>query len=150
MRAPNATLTDAVVTFRGTESGFEVLRFRGLIEPGNPTPAVLTYRWREVGTVTLSNGTVVPTIRVERLVDGAASGSSFTNLTAFDIVLREEDLDQFVVASGDYHLIRYVDVGVSMVSPLGADGVIEQTRWLKQFRPVNLNPDSRTVIRVAP
>jgi hypothetical protein len=150
LRNPNQTLADAAITFRGLESGYQVLRFRGLVGPGSPTPGLITYRWRETGTVALADGTVVPVSQVERLVDGTVTGSSFDNVTAFDIILREDDLDAFDPASGDYHLVRYVDVAISMVSPLGADGVIEQTRWVKQFRPVNLNPVTRTVIRVAP
>jgi hypothetical protein len=148
MLNPNLTAADAAVTLRGSESGYQVFRFRGLPSPTATATAVITYRWRADGTATLADGTTVTTLLVERLVDGTVTGSSFDNVTTFDIDLREDDLEPFDPATGDYDDIRYVDVDIAMVSPLGTDGIVEQTRWAKQFRPINLSPESRTLLRV--
>jgi len=83
---------------------------------------------------------------VERLVGGAVSGASFDNVTAFDVTLLKED--RTAPGVGERHLVRYAEVSIAMVSPLGPDEILEQTYWRRQYRPVNLNSNGTTLVRV--
>ncbi len=149
MASPNGNAATAVVTAFGASGGYQVLTFQGLAtRDGTPVPEAIQYRWQQTGTATLTNGATVPTYLVERRVGGAASGESFDSVTGFTVGLLDSNLQPVPAGSATYHPVRYVNVDVAMVSPLGTEGVIEQTRWAKRFRPVNLDPGSRQVLRV--
>lgn len=157
MEHPNNTSlplsgTTVIESF-GASGSYTALTFWGLTSAtGTPEPQLITYRWKKSGTATLSNGTTVDTHLVERLVGspGTLSGASFSNVTAFNVALAKADLGAVPAGSADYRLVRYVNVDLAMVSPLGPEATIEQTRWSKRFRPVNLNAEARNVIRIRP
>lgn len=97
-------------------------------------PSTIRYEWQQAGTVALRTGNVT-TYTLRRLVDGNLAGSSTGYITSFDI-------DFFapggtpVAATVDS--MRVVRLDVAAVSPLGRGNNIEQSRWTKVFRPVNL------------
>jgi hypothetical protein len=97
-------------------------------------PSTIRYQWQEVGTLALNSGDV-PAYTVERLVDGTVAGRSSGYITSFDI--------DFFAAGGTpvaatVDSMRVIRLDVTAVSPLGRGNNIEQSRWTKVFRPVNL------------
>jgi len=142
-----------VIKSYGADGSYTALKFWALTSAtGTPEPQLITYRWKQEGTATLPNGAVVPTSRVERLVGqpGTLSGASFDNVTTFTVDLARDDQAAVPPNSADYRAVRYMNVDIAMVSPLGTEGTIEQTRWSKQFRPINLSTEGRHVIRIRP
>ncbi len=118
------------------------------------------YRWDSVGTaqvfepITGSYDTV-PTYLIERYVNGTADGSSIDTITDFQFVLYTAAGTELTPAAilGNPLLLNQVytvEVSVRAVSPLGGgDGYrdtqdsalryeVDQTRWSRMFRPVNL------------
>jgi hypothetical protein len=133
----------------GSDAGYTVFRFRGLVSmTGAPDPVLVTYRWRQQGTATLPNGDVVDLVEVERRT---ASGESavYQNVVNFSVALMDQVFADIPPGSLALHEARYVDVEVAMISPVGVETVLEQTRWSKQFRPANLNPESATVLQAS-
>lgn len=139
----------AISTFVDS-SDYTVLRFRALTDTATATPATITYRWRPEGTTYLPDGTPVATYEVERRAKGTTI--FFDNATAFDIKLRKDRLDLVPPGSpaDSLAVVRYADVEIAMIPPIGTEGVLEQTRWTKRFRPINLDAGGRRLIAAKP
>jgi predicted ABC-type sugar transport system permease subunit len=110
-------------------------QFLGRTSQGDPAVYTILYRWTETGSVVLANNVTVPTYTVERRIDGAVSGTSMGTVTEFRVDLMAADS---TVVTTNYQDTRLVGVFLKATSPLGVSKGIEQTRWQKVFRPVNL------------
>ena len=157
MGRPNASASERVVQERTSSGGTETVRFFALPNETSTVPQRVTYRWRPSGSLTLPDGTTTtPLYEVERETGSGASlqTGTFTNVTAFDLALRYDDLTRLrpsAYGSADsLALVRYLDVEFAMVSPAGVDSLIQETRWAKRYRPINLDPAGRRVIASPP
>jgi hypothetical protein len=153
MTFPNTNNGNRVIrTFgpgSGADAGYTVFSFYGLGAPGGAADTVLvTYRSRQQGTATLPSGATVNTFVVER-TDPAGRTARYTSATRFALTLTTKEYSTLAPGSLNLEEARYVTADVAMVSPLGAEGVLEQTRWAKQFRPLNLTPEGRQVVQAA-
>ena len=153
MTFPNENAANRVITHFGAgtsaDAGYTVLQFYALQNnTGTPDTVLVKYRWRQQGTVTLPNGSTVDAFEVERS-DAGGGTAPYTNVTGFSLALRTKEFAAIPAGSINLHDARYVDVNLAMVSPIGVEGLIEQTRWTKQFRPLNLNPEGRRVVEAA-
>jgi hypothetical protein len=147
MHDANDDPSTSVITFFGSNGAYEELRFRGLSDrTPNAEPSLITYRWRVEGQTTLADNSVVDVYQIERLVDGNLSGGSLANISSFSLTLLNENMN--VVTPGNLHLTRFVDVDLSVLSPLGPEGLLEEARWVKQYRPINLDREARDRIRI--
>lgn len=118
------------------------------------------YRWDSTGTAQVFNPPTgdyetVTTYGIERFVNGTANGSSIETLTSVEFNLYNRagtELTPAMIGSNALLLNQVYEVRVSLraVSPLGGgtgyrdntDSAlryeIDQTRWSRAFRPVNL------------
>lgn len=148
---PNASAADRVVTTYHTSGGYDVLEFSSLQDDtGTPDPVLVRYRWRQQGTATLPDGTTVDTYEVERTSGGATM--RFDKATDFTLTLRKKKLDPVPLGSiaDSLALVRYVDVELGMIPPVGTENLLQQTRWSKRFRPLNLAAGSQQIIASPP
>lgn len=131
-------------------SGYKVLRFRGLTDTGSTNAMAITYRWRQQGTAYLPDGTTVDTYEVERRASGQTM--RFDKATNFALTLRKDNLNTVPVGSitDSLALVRYADVEVGMIPPVGTENLIQQTRWAKRFRPINLDTGGKRLIAARP
>jgi hypothetical protein len=152
MPSPNRTPSDRAIQQWAFTGGYNVLSFLGLEDDGagTPEPVLVTYRWRTNGTLTRADGAVVPAIEIERVVGGTTS--NLGRAVTFDVTLREDALAPFAMGSpaDSLHRVRYIDVEIAMLSPVGPDGTIQETRWTKRFRPINLDAGRRRIIAARP
>jgi Tfp pilus assembly protein PilE len=110
-------------------------RFLARTSQADPDSHVVAYRWSATGTTVLANNVTVPTYTVERRIDGTVSGTSMGTVTGFRIDLMTADS---TAVTTNYDATSIVSVLLKATSPLGVSKGIEQTRWRKVFRPVNL------------
>ena len=161
MGRPNAIAAERVVTERLSAGGTETVRFWALPSETATTPQLVTYRWTQSGTYSFFNETTqaqdtAPLFEVERETGSGASTQTgtFENVSDFGLVLRYDDLGHLTPSAyantDSLTLVRYVDVELAVVSPAGTDGLIQETRWEKRYRPINLEPASRRVIASPP
>jgi hypothetical protein len=141
MAGPNASSdpTDRVVATYEVTGDYSHLEFWSLQAYTGPAdPVLVRYRWKQEGTATFPDGTSVDTYLVERQAAGATA--VFDRVTDFSITLRNDDLASVPLGGtpDELRLVRYVDVDVGMVSPVGTEDLLQQTRWAKRFRPLNL------------
>src|SRR5690606_2416095 len=131
-------------------STYTVLRFRGLPEVGSTNAVSITYRWRQHGTAYLPDGTPVETYEVERRASGQTM--RFDKATNFEVTLRKDRLGTVPLGSipDSLALVRYADVEIGMIPPVGTENLIQQTRWAKRFRPINLDAGGRRLIAARP
>ena len=144
---PNTSAATSVITSYSTVSGYDVLEFSGLQnDTGTPDPVVFTYRWRQQGTAALPDGSTVNTFEVERSTAGGPT-THLDKVTGFSLTLRDEDLAMVPLGSttDELALVRYLDVAFGMVPPIGIEALLQQTRWAKRFRPINLDPTRRLI-----
>lgn len=153
MGDPNVSATERVVRSRGTVGGYETVTFLATPnDTGSPSPVLVTYRWKQDGTAVLPDGTVVDVYEVEREIGGQTA--TFENATNINVTMRYETL--LPVSSAAYAnsdslaAVRYLDVDVGMVSPVGTEDLIQQARWKKRFRPLNLEPNTRRIVASPP
>ena len=85
--------------------------------------------------MTMKDKSTIPTYTVQRLIDGNVSGSSTGAITDFRVDLLTADSLAITTNFGD---MRLVNVFMSAASTLGTNEQVEQTRWRKQFRPINM------------
>lgn len=139
--------TTAINFYNTTAGGFDELQFYGLQESGaaTPTPVLVTYRWKQDGTATLPDGSTVDIYDVERQIGSATV--SFDNATDFEIKLRKDKLVNVPLGAiaDSLALVQYIDVDIGMLSPHGSDNLLQQTRWAKRFRPINLDPKKQLI-----
>ena len=107
------------------------------------------YAWQEMPekTVHLESGET-PLIQVERKVDvgancsgGELAGMSTNMITHFEIHLLPDDsltVTTITNLNGPDADVKRVLVRLRAVSPFGPGDAVEETRWEKMFRPVNL------------
>lgn len=142
---------DAAITFYATNSGYDEIRFSSLEnDTGTPDPISITYRWRQQGTATLPDGSTVDTYELERST--AASTVTFDDLTNFSVTLRKKKLVPVSLGApaDSVALAEYVDVDIGMLAPFGADDLLQQSRWSKRFRPINLDPNKQLIAAKPP
>ena len=133
----------------GSDAGYTVLRFWALQDAsGTMNPVLVSYRWRQQGSTTLHNGTSVNLYEVERSTPGGGV-ASYENVTGFSVALTDRAFASVPAGSATLEEARYLDVDLGMVSPVGVEGLLEQTRWAKQFRPLNMNPEGTRVIQAS-
>ena len=118
-----------------TTSTIKFFQFAGQTVQGDPTVRTIRYQWSQTGSVYLANNAAIPTYTIERRIDGNISGTSMSTVTGFEIDLMTADSS---VVISNYADTRIIGVLLSAVSPLGVNTEIEQTRWRKVFRPVNM------------
>ncbi len=129
----------AVVSF-DTSGTVKYFSFRGRPDSiAVPTyiqtaPNTIRYEWQEVGTAALSTGEA-KTYTLRRLVDGNLSGRSSGYITSFDLDFFAPGGTSVPPAADSMRVVR---LDVTAISPLGRGNKIEESRWTKVFRPVNL------------
>jgi len=128
------TVANAIQSF-DTVSAVKHFQFLGRIDIADPTVHTIRYQWEETGSA-IVQGNTVPAYTVERRIDGTVSGTSPPTITDFRIDLMTGD--SVAVTSANFPDTRIVAVWVTSVSPLGPNKTLEQTRWRKIFRPVNM------------
>lgn len=96
---------------------------------------LVTYQWEETGSVTLKDNSTIPTYTVQRLINGAVSGTSTGSITGFRVDLLRADS---ISITTNFQDTRLVNVIMSTASTLGTNEQVEQSRWRKQFRPMNM------------
>ena len=156
----NGSAAQRAVAERSSASGWETVRFYALPSETATSTQLVTWRWRQNGTVTVPDAsggtTTVPQFEIERVIGTGTSAqtAAFEKLVDFDLVLRYDELNPIsptAYSNADsLALIRYVDVELALVSPAGADGLVQETRWAKRYRPINLEPASRRIIASPP
>jgi hypothetical protein len=104
----------------------------------DPLGHSVTYRWEAMDSVVLKDKSVIPTYNVERLIDGNVSGRSVGAITGFRVDLLTADS---LSINTNFQNVRLVNVLISVASTLGTNAQIEQSRWRKQFRPMNMTRD---------
>lgn len=117
-----------------TTSSTKYFEFAGQTIQADPTVRTIRYQWTQTGTKELAAGQV-PTYTIQRIIDGSVSGSSLPTVTGFTIDLMTADSAMVITNYAD---TRIVGVNLKAVSPVGVSKGIEQTRWVKVFRPMNL------------
>ena len=100
-----------------------------------PGSQLVTYQWEETGSVRLKDQSTIPTYTVQRLIDGAISGTSAGAITGFRVDLLRADS---ISITTNFEDMRLVNVIMSTASTLGTNEQVEQSRWRKQFRPMNM------------
>lgn len=108
--------------------------FLGRTSQADEAPHTILYRWSVTDSAVVANE-IVPTYTIERVIDGVVSGTSMGTVTEFRIDLMTADS---TIVISNYGATRIVSVLMKATSPLGVSKGIEQTRWRKVFRPVNL------------
>lgn len=131
---PTAAIATSIQSF-DTLSSTRVFEFLGRTGVADPSPHVIRYEWAPTGTATLNDGTSIPTYQITRRLDGAFSGESMSTITGVRIDLMDADS---VAVGGLFANTRLVSVDITAVSPIGVGDAIEQPRWRRIFRPVNL------------
>jgi len=151
MTYPNEDYANRTIRTFGTASGWTTLTFYGLQDDDAATPdtVLVTYRWRQNGTAVLADGTTTVDLTEVQRVMPSGTTDSYHNVTGFTITLTDKTFATVPTGSANLHDARYLDIDLSMISPLGAEGLLQETRWSKQFRPINLNPEGREVIQAA-
>lgn len=148
MTYPNENTPNRVIRTFGTASGYTAMSFYSLEDPiGLPDTVLVTYRWRQQGSVTLPDGTSTEAYEVQREV--GSTTARFEKVTAFSIDLTRKDFTPIPLEATDLEEARYIDIEIAMVSPVGVEALLEQTRWSKQFRPMNLNPEAIHVVEAS-
>ena len=143
-----------------TSGAWEEIQFYALPSETATATQLVTWRWRQNGTVLVPDGnggtTAVPQYEVERSVGSGASAQTagFENLVDFDLTLRYDELGRLTPSAygiqDSLALVRYVDVRLGLISPAEADDLVQETRWSKRYRPINLEPASRRIIASPP
>lgn len=110
------------------------LQFQARPDSTDLVPSLIRYEWEQIGTLELQSGTV-PALEVRRLTDSNPAGMSSGYITSFRVDFFAQG-GTSVVPTVDS--MRVVQVDVTAVSPLGRGNTIEQSRWTRVFRPVNL------------
>jgi len=103
-----------------------------------PDWQLVTYQWEETGSVTLKDYSTIPTFTVQRLINGAVSGTSTGAITGFRVDLLRADS---ISITTNFEDMRLVNVIMSTASTLGTNEQVEQCQWRKQFRPMNMTRD---------
>ena len=99
---------------------------------GQP-PDVVRYEWKAGNPVT-SGGYTHPTFTLERFVNGNLAGSNTSSITSLSIELSTETGAPVMAAAET----RQIHVEMMMISALGMDGEIKQSRWSETFHPMHL------------
>lgn len=131
---PTAVIATAIQEF-DTLSSTRVFEFLGRTSVADASPHLIRYEWATTGTVKLNNDSTVTTYQITRLLDGAYSGQSMSSITGVRIDLMDADS---AAVGATFSNTRLVSVDITTVSPLGVGDAIEQPRWRRIFRPVNL------------
>jgi hypothetical protein len=135
----------AVISLDTTET-VKSFRFRTLIDRNNATPSDVEYRWRQDGEVTLRNKTV-PRYSVSRVVGTTEFPLSGNVVTSFRVHLLDHSLDTIKVNTlTALSATRRIDVGLTLVSPLGTGELVEETRWERQIIPINMRRQEGSVL----
>jgi limonene-1,2-epoxide hydrolase len=124
----------AIIGF-DTVSSPMFFEFVGQTVQGDPTPRTIRYQWQQSGYAQLANAVTRPTYTIERRINGVVSGTSMDTITGFEVDLMTADSNAVVTNYAD---TRIVGVLLTAVSPVGVSKEIEQTRWRRVFRPVNM------------
>ena len=96
-------------------------------------PDTVRYEWKPGNPVT-ARGNTYPTFTVKRYVNGILSGSNTGSITSLLIELSTETGTPVMAAAET----RQIRVALTMISSLGSDGEIDQTRWDETFHPMHL------------
>ena len=160
MGKANGSVAERAVVQRASAGGWESVQFYALPSETATASQLVTWRWRQNGTVTVPDGadgtTTIPQYEVEREAGSGASAerATFENLVDFSITLRYDELGRLTPTAyantDSLTLIRYVDVELALVSPAETDDLVQETRWAKRYRPINLEPASRRIIASPP
>ena len=111
------------------------LEFLGQTSQADEAVHVIRYEWSETGSVTLDDGSTIPTLTLERLIDGTVSGTSVGTITELTVDPMTRDS---IAVTTNFRDTQIVAIELAAISPLGKGRQVEQTRWQKVFRPVNL------------
>lgn len=96
-------------------------------------PDTISYRWQPGSPVT-SDGITYPTVKVERYVNNVLTGGNSGVITSLSIELYTKDGDP-VMDGAD---TRQIQVEMTMISSLGANGEIKEARWSETFHPMHM------------
>jgi hypothetical protein len=122
------------ITSLDTTSATRRFVFLARVDTADASPHIVTYEWSATGNATLKD-TVATTYTVKRMIDGVTSGQSVDSVTSFGIELFN---DSGLQITTNYPNTRVINVAVTSVSTLGINSKMEQSRWNKSFRPMNL------------
>jgi hypothetical protein len=97
-------------------------------------PDTVRYEWKPGNPVTTGNHTY-PTVLVQRFVNGELAGRNSGSITSLSIELFAANGDPVMAAAE----IRQIKVDLKMVSSLGSNGAIEESRWSETFHPMHMS-----------
>jgi Tfp pilus assembly protein PilE len=122
------------ITSLDTTSATRRFVFLARTDTADAAAHTVTYEWEAAGSAQLTD-TTLATYTVKRIINGYTSGQSVDSVTSFGIKLFNSSGIQITTNYAD---TRFVNVSVTAVSTLGVMSELEQSRWNKSFRPINL------------
>jgi len=125
-------LSDGSVINYDTVSTPHRFDFTAQTTPG-ALPDTISYRW-QAGSPFTSDGITYSTVTVQRYVNSVLTGGNSGVITSLSIELYTGTGDP-VMDGAD---TRQIQVEMRMISSLGANGDIKESRWSETFHPMHM------------
>jgi len=125
-------LSEGAVINYDTTSTPNRFDFTGQTQP-DALPDTISYRW-QAGSPATSDGITYPTVTLKRYVNDVLTGQNSGVITSLKIELYDGE-GAPVMDGAD---TRQIQVEMKMISSLGANGDIKESRWSETFHPMHM------------